>query len=154
MSYGFWKPRVFSDEDDTVHKFSYSKLDRFLTSYSQESLPEMANSRIRYAIIRVETRHRRPVGVIGAEFGFLRLNRAAGRVDEDERARQLRDSTKLYDTYIDQETHKARVGVSAAPSSLVHAAHRFVKRGYDRRYRWKPSDKVLAGLGAAIFGPV
>ena len=150
---GFGNRAFLVDDDDTVHKFSYSKLDRLLTSYSQESLPEMANRRIRYAIIRVETRHRRPVRVIGAEFGFLKLNHA-GRVDEDERARQLRDSTKLYDTYMDQETHKARVGVSDAPSSLVHAAHKFVRRGYDRRYRWKPSDKVLAGIGATIFGPV
>src|ERR1043166_9537148 len=133
---GFGNRAFLVDEDDTVHKFSYSKLDRLLTSFSQESLPNMANSRIRYAIIRVETRNRYPLRVIGAEFGFLKLNHA-GRVDEDERARQLEDSTKLYDTYMDQEHQKARLGVRDAASSLAHAAHRFVRRGYDRRYRWK-----------------
>jgi hypothetical protein len=150
---GFGNRAFLVGKDDTVHKFSYSKLDRLLMGDSQELLPEMANSRIRYAIIRLETRHRRPVGVIGAEFGFVKLDHA-GRVDEDERARQLRDSMKLYDTYMEQEAYKARVGVSDAPSSLIHAVHRFVRRGYDRRYRWKPSDKVLATIGAAIFGTV
>ena len=41
---GFGNRAFLVDEDDTVHKFSYSKLDRFLTSYSQESLPEMATA--------------------------------------------------------------------------------------------------------------
>lgn len=88
-----------------------------------------------------------------AEFGFLKLN-DDGRVDEDERARQLLDSMKLYATYRDQEKHRARVSVSDAPTSLIHAAHRFVRRGYNRRYRWRPSDKVFAAIGAAVFGPV
>jgi hypothetical protein len=150
---GFGNRAFLVDKDDTVRKFSYTKLDGLLMGFSQELLPEMANSRIRYAIIRLETRDRRPVCVIGAEFGFLKLDHA-GRVDEDERARQLRDSMRLYGAYMEQETHKARVRVGEAPSSLIHAVHRFIRRGYDRRYRWKPSDKVLAAIGAAIFGVV
>jgi hypothetical protein len=150
---GFGNRAFLVDKNDTVRKFSYIKLDRLLMGDSQELLPQMANSRIRYAIIRLETRDRCPVRVIGAEFGFLKIDHA-GRVDEDERARQLRESMRLYDTYIEQEAHEARVRGGETPSNLIHAVHRFVRRGYDRRYRWKPSDKVLAAIGAAIFGIV
>jgi hypothetical protein len=39
-----------------------------------------------------------------------------------------------------------------AGQRVIDARHKFAKKRYFDKYRWEPSDKIIAAIGEAIFG--
>jgi hypothetical protein len=35
---------------------------------------------------------------------------------------------------------------------IIDARHKFAKKRYFDKYRWEPSDEIVAGIAEAIFG--
>jgi hypothetical protein len=144
--------RVFLvDDDDNVRRFSYARLNRLLSSDKHEKVPELANRRVRCAIVFVETIDRQPESVRNADFLILSFGKD-GRLDRRVKGQQFRDSAALFEAYFNQHHGQYRIREDHAASKVIHAAHTFEKKKYDQRYRWTPTDKILKSMGAAIFG--
>ena len=57
--------RVFIiEEDDTVHKLSHAAFERLIRQDPKECLPQYAGQKVRYALIAVEMKNRKPVDIL------------------------------------------------------------------------------------------
>jgi len=108
---------------------------------SNESLPEYAEKRVRYAEVVVELEQRKPVEILKMNYLVMTFD-SDGRIDRaerDKRARLAMDGLPPYD-------------VAQENGNLVDARHVFAKRHYDNRYRWMPSPKMERAIIKAVFG--
>jgi hypothetical protein len=144
--------RVFLvDDDDRVNRFSYARLIRLMSREKPELMPEMANRKVRCAIVLVETTNRQPERITNVDFLILRFDKH-GRLDPKVQEDKLRDSVALFEVYFEQKEGQYRARNGEAATNVLHAVHTFEKRKYDHRYRWSPTDKILKAIGAAVFG--
>jgi hypothetical protein len=66
--------------DDMFERWSQARLNRVWDG--DEAIPEFAGGRLRYALVFVETKERKVVGVRGAEWNVLAMD-ATGRHNKD-----------------------------------------------------------------------
>ena len=77
--------RVFIvEEDDTVHKLSHAAFERLIRQDPKECLPQYADQKVRYALIAVEMKNRKPVDILHTEESFFNFD-SNGRLDFSDR---------------------------------------------------------------------
>jgi transposase len=134
--------RVFIVEDDnTIKRLPMIRFERLLNRDPNEKLSKYAGKRIRYALIVVELVNRRPIEIIKDEFAYLNFD-DEGRleVSEHEQAQSL--AFDMLDFFSLEQQNKR----------VIDARHKFAKKRYFDKYRWEPSDEIIAAISEAIFG--
>ena len=134
--------RIFIvDEDDSLHRLALARYERLLGDDLAESIPEYAGKRVRHALVVVDLVNRRPVEVVHAEFAWLSFD-SEGRLDRSEKEKEARLAMQAIPPLLGEEDSE----------HLIDARHRFLKKRYDREYRWNPTPEIMASIVAAVFG--
>jgi hypothetical protein len=133
--------RIFLvDEDDSLHRLALARYERMLRDDLEESIPQFAGKRVRKALVVVDLENRRPVEIVHVEFSWLSLD-SQGRLDRSEKERETRLAMQAIPPLPGDEDSE----------QVIDARHRFVKKRYDRDYRWNPTPEIMADIVAAIF---
>ena len=134
--------RVFIVEDDnTIKRLPMIRFERMLNRDANEKLSKYAGKRVRYALIVVDLVNRRPIEIIKDEFAYLNFDdKGRLKISEHEKRESL-----AFDmlSFFSQEQQDKRV---------IDARHKFAKKRYFNKYRWEPTDKLVAAIAEAIFG--
>jgi transposase len=130
--------RVFIVEDDnTIKRLPMIRFERLLNRDPNEKLSKYAGKRVRYALIVVDLVNRRPIEIVKDEFAYLNFD-DEGRLElsEHEQAESLAfDMLNFF-------------SLKQKDKRFIDARHKFAKKRYFDKYRWEPSDEIIA----AIFG--
>ena len=139
MGIGF---RIFFITDDgALERISFSRYDRLHHNDPEESFPQYAGKRIRYALAVLDLVRRKPVGILHIQCAFLQFD-SEGRLDIKEREREARMAVELFPPLHGRDH----------PAQLIDARHRFARKRYANEYLWQPSAEIEAALAEAIFG--
>ena len=134
--------RVFIiEEDDTVHKLSHAAYERLIRQDPNERLLKYAGQRVRYALIAVQMKNRKPVDILHIEESFFTFD-SNGRLvfsDRDERIKLVFESL----TPIEENQPEKKV---------VDARHYFTRKKYKDKFTWKPTDQIAETIVGMIFG--
>lgn len=132
----------FLDKEDRIHRISVGKFNRFYLQGDQnERFPEFAGQRVRHALVWVELEGRKVVGVKHIDYGFIAFN-LEGRLDEEERARNLRMAADVLSAFYPNKENK----------DVIDASGRFAQKRYKHENRWKPTPEIEKALMRAILG--
>ncbi|MGD8264056.1 MAG: hypothetical protein PVF14_21505 [Desulfobacterales bacterium] len=134
--------RVFIVEDDnTIKRLPMIRFERLLNRDPNEKLSKYAGKRVRYALIVVDLVNRRPIEIVKDEFAYLNFD-DEGRLElsEHEQAESLAfDMLNFF-------------SLKQKDKRVIDARHKFAKKRYFDKYRWEPSDEIIAAISEAIFG--
>jgi hypothetical protein len=133
--------RVFLvDDNDSLQRISMARLDRLLHFDRRESLPQYAGKRIRCAMVFLEVEARQVQAIRNIDYFLLQFN-YKGRIDKKEWEKGMRLGMDLLPSLLNEEH----------PKQVINASHRFAKRRYEHKFKWKPSRKVEDAIVAAII---
>jgi transposase len=134
--------RVFIvEDDDTIKRLPMIRFERLLNRDPNEKLSKYAGKRVRYALIVVDLVNRRPIEIVKDEFAYLNFD-DEGRLElsEHEQAESLAfDMLNFF-------------SLKQKDKRVIDARHKFAKKRYFDKYRWEPSDEIIAAISEAIFG--
>ena len=134
--------RIFLvNDDDSIQRLSVARYERLLRGDPRESLPQFAGRRVRYGLVALDVVNRKPVDVIHLDYGILCFD-SKGHIDAAEQEKEWRLGAELMPPLL-KENH---------PRQLIGASQRFAKKRYDDRYRWTPTEEIVAAIVKAIFG--
>ena len=128
-------------DDDTIKRLSLARYERLLKRDPDERLLEYAGKRVHYALIVVELINRRPVEVVRDEYAYLDFD-DEGRLNVSKHEQKESLAFDML-SFFSSEQHDKRI---------IDARHKFAKKRYLDKYRWEPSDEIVAGIAEAIFG--
>jgi hypothetical protein len=128
-------------DDDTIKRLPLARYERLLKRDPDERLLEYAGKRVRYALIVVELINRRPVEVVRDEYAYLDFD-DEGRLNVSKHEQKESLAFDML-SFFSSEQHDKRI---------IDARHKFAKKRYFDKYRWEPSDEIVAGIAEAIFG--
>ncbi|MDT4898055.1 MAG: hypothetical protein QOH25_3132 [Acidobacteriota bacterium] len=131
----------FLDNDDGIHRISVSKFNRFyLQNDENESFPEFAGQRVRYALVFVKLEGRSPIGVKYVDYGVITFNNE-GKLDEEVYRRGRHLAVDMLSIFWPNKENK----------SVIDASGRFAQKQHQNEFRWKPTPEIEEALGRAIF---
>jgi hypothetical protein len=134
--------RIFLvDDNDTVRCLPLSRFERLRRADAEDSLPEFAGKRVRFALAVLKLAGRRPVEVIRLEYFLLSFD-SKGYLDRSERDEQKKLGANMVAPYGDQTTG----------GSVIDAKHQFAKKKFADRYTWTPTPEIETAIFDAIFG--
>jgi hypothetical protein len=134
--------RIFLvDDHDTVRRLPLTRFERLRREDPEDSLPEFAGKRVRFALAVLELAGRRPVEVIRIEYCLLSFD-SKGYLDRSEREKQKKLGASMVAPYGEQTTG----------GSVIDAKHQFAKKKFADRYIWTPTPEIEAAIFDAIFG--
>jgi len=134
--------RIFIvEENDTVHKLSHAAFERLIRQDPKECLPEYAGKKVRYALIAVQMKNRKPVDILHTEESFFNFD-SNGRLDFSDRNEMIE---LVYDSL-------PRIGKNRHNEKIVDAKHHFAKKKYKRKFTWKPTPQIAETIVGMIFG--
>lgn len=128
----------FVGDDGTIKRFPLTRYLRLTERDQTEHLPEYANTRVRCVEAAIEFEQREPVNILRLLYIILVFD-AEGRLDATEKEWQL--NAEMAPPFLDQEFKQ-----------VVDARHRFAKRRFHHRYRWKPTQEIEFAIMEGIFG--
>src|SRR4051812_23513236 len=121
-----WGHRVFViDSADEISRFSYSRYRRLWDGDESAAVPEMRNSKVRFATVIVETINRRPKKVLGIDCTTLEFDKF-GRLDQKFKQRMMDEAMK-------------RVGLNRTKMEPPY-------------FCWTPTDDIELSIRTATFG--
>ena len=129
------------DDDDTVHKISYTLYKRLVGQDPGEQLKRYAGRRIRYALIAVKMKDRKPIDILHTEEGFFTFD-SDGRLDLSSRKEEIK---LVFDSLTPHTSNKSS-------NRVVDARHHFAKKKYEGKYTWKPTPQIAETIIRMIFG--
>ena len=138
MGFGF---RIFLiDEADKLIRISAARFDRFRDRDPKESLKQYRNSRIRYAMVILNLRNRKPVSISRIDYGYLKFD-SEGRVDQE---------------FLDAENLTAVSMISPIPlldesPNIIRANDRFAERRFKNEFTWSPSPELEQTICSEAF---
>ncbi|HEX8843091.1 MAG TPA: hypothetical protein VF791_00395 [Pyrinomonadaceae bacterium] len=131
----------FLDDEDNIHRISVSKFNRFYLQHDEnESFPDFAGKRVRYALVFVALKDRQPVGVKYVDYGVIAFNKE-GKLDGEAHARSLRLAADMMSIYWPNKETK----------DVLDATGRFAQKQHEHEFRWKPTSEIEKALSHAIF---
>lgn len=134
--------RIFLvDDDDSLHRLALAQYERLLRGDPEESVPQYAGKRVRYALVVVDLVNRRPLEIVHVEYFWLSFD-SEGRLDRSEKEKEARLAIQAIPPLLGENNTQ----------QLIDARHRFAKRRYDSKYRWSPTSEIEEAIIAAIFG--
>ncbi len=134
--------RIFLVQDDrSLKRFPLARFERLFQHHPDESLPQYAGKRIRYALVIVDFVNREPVEIFGIQYNFITFD-SEGKIDPDKLQKQMRLGVEM-----------VAFGTSENKSpKLVDAKHLFLQKRYQDTYTWKPTPEIEKAIVKAIFG--
>lgn len=134
--------RIYLIEDDnTIQRLPLTKFERLRKGDPLLCYPQYANKKMRYALIIVETRNRKPVEINMIQYSYLPFN-ADGRLDVDEMEKAAMLATEMV-TPIEGKKENKRI---------IDAQHEFARKQYHNRYIWKPTPEIEKAIFEATLG--
>ena len=134
--------RVFIiEEDDTVHKLSHAAFERLTRQDPKEYLPKYAGQKVRYVLIAVQMKNRKPVDILHTEESFFNFDTTC-RLDFSDRNEMIE---LVYDSLPPIEINRPK-------EKIVDARHHFAKKKYKRKFTWKPTPQIAETIVGMIFG--
>jgi hypothetical protein len=112
--------------------FKRDPVERFL---------EYAGNRIRYVLVVIELKNRKPVEILRIQYSYLTFDQK-GRLREDEREREARLSMEMIKPSLLEEES----------NHVIDARYKFAKKRFSREFRWEPSPEIETAIFKAIFG--
>ncbi len=114
---------------------------RLLKRDPNEKLSKYAGKRVRYAVIVVDLVNRRPVEIVKDEFAYLDFD-DEGRLKVSEHEQKESLAFDMLDFFsLEQQDNR-----------VIDARHKFAEKRYFDKYRWEPTDELIAAITEAIFG--
>lgn len=140
MSLGF---RVFFlDQNEVLVRIPLKRFEGFyLRSDKRERFPNYAGQRIRYALVTLELKQRKPIAIKRIDCWVIKLNNK-GELDERE---WLRGATLGVNM-----ASGLQANTSTGP--VIDATSRFAKKRYEHEFRWIPSPEIIDSIDEAVFG--
>ena len=134
--------RIFIvNDDDTLKRMPMKRYHRLFRRDPEERFLEYAGNRIRYVLVVLELKNRKPVEILKIQYSYLAFDKK-GRLREDERERAARLSMELIKPLLPEEES----------NHVIDAGHKFAKKRFDDRYIWKPTPEIKAAIQRTIFG--
>lgn len=134
--------RIFTvNDDDTLKRMPLKRYHRLFKRDPEERFSEYAGNRIRYVLVVLELKNRKPVEILKIQYSYLAFDQE-GRLREDEREKADRLSMDMIKPMQSEQDS----------NHLINARYKFAKRQFNREYRWKPSPEIEAAIFKAIFG--
>jgi len=134
--------RIFLiEEDDSVHKLSHAAFERLIRQDPKECLPKYAGQKVRYALIAVQMKNRKPVDILHTEESFFNFD-SNGRLDFSDRNEMIE---LVYDSL-------PPIGNNRHNKKILDAKHHFAKKKYKRKFTWKPTPQIAETIVRMIFG--
>ena len=130
--------RMFLVEDDETLKSLPARVANRL--YDEAHFPEYAGMRIRYLEAAIENEGGKPVRLIAHAAGYLYIDET-GRPDRD----KVQDAVSLA-----MKVDDASRG-SDQPKNVIGITGRLSAKKLESEHRWKPTDRHITDLTAAIF---
>jgi transposase len=134
--------RIFIvEEDNTIKRLPLARYERLLNRDPDERLSRYAGQRVRYALIVVNLVNRKPIEVVKDEYAYLNFDEK-GRIIEPELKNEEISAFDMLDfSFLEQQDKR-----------VIDARHKFAKKRYFDKYRWEPTDEIVAAIAEAIFG--
>ena len=134
--------RIFIvNDDDTLKRMPMKSNHRLFKRHPEEQFLEYANNRIRYVLVVLELKNRKPVEILRIQYSYLAFDQK-GRLREDERARAARLSMEMIKPSLSEQES----------NHIINAGYKFAKKRFYREFRWEPSAELEAAIFKAIFG--
>ena len=134
--------RIFIvNDDDTLKRMPMKRYQRLFKRHPEERFLEYAGNRIRYVLVVLELKNRKPVEILRIQYAYLAFDQK-GRLREDERERAARLSMEMIKPSLPEEES----------NQVIDARYKFAKKRFDREFRWKPSPEIETTIFKAIFG--
>ena len=127
-------------DDDSIERLSIVRFERLTNEDPNERLPQYAGKKIRYALVILETKDRKPVDILYIEHSFLFFD-ADGRLDPKEKEIDAKFAADMIPPFKEEESKK-----------IIDAKHRFVQKRYADHYRWEPTQEIATSIIKAILG--
>jgi len=129
------------EDDDTIKRLPLARYERLLNQDPDERLSKYAGQRVRYALIVVNLVNRKPIEVVKDEYAYLDFDKE-GRLKEPELKNEEISAFDMLDfSFLEQQDKR-----------VIDARHKFAKKRYFDKYRWEPTDEIVAAIAEAIFG--
>jgi len=134
--------RVFMvDDNDSLQRLPMVRFNRLLRFEKRESFPQYAGKRIRCAMAVLVVAGKQVQTIRHIDYFMLPFD-DKGRVDEKEWTRGVRLALELLPSGLE----------GMHPKQVVDAGHRFMKKRYDREFKWRPSQEIEQKIVSAILG--
>ncbi|MGD9134483.1 MAG: hypothetical protein PVF78_12585 [Desulfobacterales bacterium] len=134
--------RIFIvNDDDTLKRMPMRRYHRLFKRDPEERFLEYAGNRIRYVLVVLELKNRKPVEILRIQYSYLAFDQK-GRLREDERERAARLSMEMIKPSPPGEES----------NHIINARYKFAKKRFRREFRWEPSAELEAAIFRAIFG--
>ena len=120
------------DDDDTVHRITYAMYKHLVAQEPEACLCQYADCRVRYALIAVDMKDRKPKDILHTEEGFFTFD-SSGRLDLSSKKEEIK---LVFDNLKPHENNKF-------PKQIVDAKHLFAKKKYEDKFTWKHTPQIL-----------
>ena len=133
--------RIFIvNDDDTLKRMPMKRYHRLFKRHPEERFLDYAGNRIRYVLVALELKNRKPVEILKIQYSYLAFDQE-GRLREDERERAARLSMEMIKTSPPEEES----------NQVIDARYKFAKKRFSREFRWEPSPEIETAIFKAIF---
>jgi len=134
--------RIFIvNDDDTLKRMPIKRYHRLFKRDPEERFLEYAGNRIRYVLVVLELKNRKPEKILKIQYSYLAFD-LEGRLREDEREKAARLSLNMINPMPSEQES----------NHVIDARYKFAKKRFDREYRWEPSPEIETAIFKAILG--
>ena len=130
----------FVEDDDTIHRFPFSRYEKLIRSESKERIPKYAGKRIRCAFMTLQLEGRKPHRILRSEYPILTFD-ANGEFDSDAFEEEARLAMETLPPIM----------ITPRSSQVIDAQHHFARRRYHNEFKWKPTPDIENRIYDSIF---
>lgn len=130
------------DDEDSLQRISIAKLQRLHNYEEEERMPEFAGKRVRYALVFLKTRDRKPDAIVCIHYSILSFD-DNGKIDRQEVEAETRLTLKLMDD--------AMFPKEKTPG-VINARLRFLEKQQSHKYKWTPTREIEEAINRRVFG--
>jgi hypothetical protein len=134
--------RIFIvNDDDTLKRMPMKRYHRLFRRDPEERVLEYSGNRIRYVLVVLELKNRKPVEILKIQYSYLAFDQK-GRLRESEREKATRLSIDMIKP--SPPEHEL--------NHIIDARYKFAKKRFDREYRMEASPEIEKAIFKEIFG--
>jgi hypothetical protein len=140
MARGF---RIFFVHDDgALRRIPMTRFERlYLRNDKNERFPEYARQRVRYALVVLELKNKKPVAVERIDCSVITFY-AEGELDQSE---WLRGAALGMNMAFPEES-------TTSSSSVIDASSHFSRKSYENQFRWRLTREIQSAIEEAAIG--
>ena len=119
--------KVFIVNDEyAIISLSFARYNRLFERNPIEIFPQFADKRIRYALAVIDLINRKPIKILRIQYSYV-LFGSDGRIDSEFIKEEARSGLYTLPPILKD----------SKPEPVIDARHRFAKKRFDRKYKWK-----------------